>query len=273
MKAKEFLSDNLRKESVGYFGHDDPRWLSDVCDAWMNDESNSKHRFDAIRVYVDEADLKECKILDMASGCGTFVFYGLLNKYDVYGIEPEQWKHEFNALKAKEKNYPDAWVKRFCSGVGENLPYGDETIDIISTYQTLEHVQSHEKCFSEFKRVLKKGGRLFIQCPDYTSFFEGHYRVPMLPLMNRSLFRAYLRLLDKPTKGLDTVNYITQGRVSRFLGNDFDIENISLNHAKDHLKKKLGVSSDLLARMYMAYGRMFTFLSSEKSVHVMAVKK
>lgn len=111
-----------------------------------------------MRSIIGDEEIKKSRILDMSSGCGTFVFYGLMNGYDIYGIEPVKWKHEFNFLKAKEKGYPDAWMKRFCSAVGEYLPFNDETFDIISTYQTLEHVQSHKKCFGEFKRVLRMRG-------------------------------------------------------------------------------------------------------------------
>jgi ubiquinone/menaquinone biosynthesis C-methylase UbiE len=88
------------------------------------------------------------------------VFYGLINGYDVYGVEPEQWKHQFNLMKAREKGYPPSWTRRYSYGVGENLPFAD-LFDMISTYQTLEHVQSHKKCFGEFNRVLRGGTYLF----------------------------------------------------------------------------------------------------------------
>jgi len=107
----------------------------------------------------------------MASGCGTFLFGGLLRGYDVYGVEPERWKHKFNILKAKENIYPNSWLNRFCYGKGELLPFRAGVFDIVSTYQTLEHVQDIEECIKEFNRVLRPGGALFIQCPDYTSTF------------------------------------------------------------------------------------------------------
>jgi len=189
----------------------------------------------------------------MSSGCGTFVFFGLMNGYDIYGVEPAEWKHRFNFLKAKEKGYPDAWLKRSYLGVGEHLPFDDETFDVISTYQTLEHVQSHKKCFSEFKRVLKRGGYLFIQCPNYTSFFEGHYRIPMTPLMNRRLFKIYLKLLKRPTEGLDTINYITRKMIFDYLGNDYRIYDISIIRTKSRIYDKIKINSEILAHAYRAY--------------------
>lgn len=272
MKAREFLYRNLRADNEECFGSSE-KWLSYVCDAWMNDEWNSKHRYDTMRSIVGDEILRKSRILDMSSGCGTFVFYGLLNGYDVYGIEPEKWKHEFNFLKAKEKGYLDTWMKQFCFGVGEHLPFNDESFDIISTYQTLEHVQSHKKCFSEFKRVLKSGGYLFIQCPNYTSFFEGHYRIPMLPLMNRRLFKIYLKILQRPTKGLDTINYITKKKIFDYLGDDYRIRDISLIRVKSHIYNKIKINSEILVRAYLAYSEIKNIFRRENSVNLVAVKK
>lgn len=273
MIAREYLYENLKSENESYFGNNDEEWLSCVCDAWMSDESNSKHRFDTMNSIIGEEKLKNLKILDMSAGCGTFVFYGLMNGYDVYGIEPEKWKHQFNSLKAKENGYPDTWVKRFYCGVGEHLPFNDETFDVISTYQTLEHVQSHIKCFSEFKRVLRRKGHLFIQCPDYSSFYEAHYQIPMFPLMNRTLFKIYLKILNRPVSGLDTINYITSKMILSYLGNDYRICDISLNRIKSRIYNKIKFDSEILSRAYLKYSQVKNIFRRENSINLVATKK
>ena len=88
MNAKKFLYKHLINESERYFGNTNEKWLSHVCEAWMNDESNSKHRYDAMRSMIGDETLRRSRILDMSSGCGTFVFYGLMNGYDLFGTEP-----------------------------------------------------------------------------------------------------------------------------------------------------------------------------------------
>jgi len=133
MKAREFLYKKFKEESEHYFDVCDDKFLIGVCDAWMNDEYNSAHRYREMLGFIEEGALKTCKILDMASGCGTFVFYGLINGYDVYGIDPEEWKHQFIALKVKEKGHPDSWINSFYSGVGESLPFDDNSFDVVST--------------------------------------------------------------------------------------------------------------------------------------------
>jgi len=150
--AIDFLKSKL-KDDMQLIGKIDDNEIERVADAWMNDQTNSHHRFEVIKAFKNTN-----KILDMASGAGTFVFYGLLNGYDVYGIDPEVWKHEFNFLKAKQFGYPEEWNNKFSIGVGESLPYQDNEFDFVSTYQTLEHVQDVKKCLKEIVRVTKNGG-------------------------------------------------------------------------------------------------------------------
>lgn len=106
-KVRNFLIHNLIREYGLYFGQHNLRWLNYTADAWMNDKSNSRWRYELIKEFFNID--KDSKILDMASGCGTFVFYGLLNGYDVYGIEPEKWKNKFNKMKISLYNYPESW--------------------------------------------------------------------------------------------------------------------------------------------------------------------
>ncbi len=195
----------------------------------MDDRENSRHRYETIKNFSPWV----VKILDMACGCGTFVFYGLMEGYDVYGIDPEKWKHEFIAMKAKAYGYPDEWLDRFLVCKGEELPYPDDFFDCVYSYQTLEHVLEPRRCIEEMFRVTRPGGVIFIQCPDYRGTFEGHYRLPWLPLMPRSLARLYLRLMRRPLAGLDALNYVTERSIKRqikdiqgSLGYDLDVRPI-----------------------------------------------
>lgn len=203
----------LEQEYRTYFGLPPRTFLDGVVDAWMADDVNSRHRFDAIEASLPGAR----RILDMACGCGTAVFYGLLHGYDMVGIDPERWKHAFNAMKAAELGYPADWMPRFHVGVGERLPFPDNDFDCVTTYQTLEHVQDLPRVVAEMVRVTRPGGGIHMRCPDYRGTFEGHYRLPWLPLFPRPLAKAYLRALGKPSVGLDTLNYVTKGQLTRIL--------------------------------------------------------
>lgn len=213
MSAREFLKSHVFRDAETYFGIKDKVYLNSVVSNWMDDAGNSKDRFDVIKYFLPDAK----RILDMASGCGTCVFYGLINGYDMYGIDPEKWKHVFISMKASEYKYPAEWLSRFQRAVGEALPYPDNHFDCVTTYQTLEHVRDPEKTISEMFRVTKPGGGIHIRCPDYRATFEGHYLLPWLPLFPRPLARAYLRALDRPLLGLNSIRYVTKPGILRVI--------------------------------------------------------
>ena len=240
-KVRDFLVQNLIREDDLYFGNSDVQWINYVADAWMNDQSNSKWRYEIIKEFFKLN--KGAKILDMASGCGTFVFYGLLNGYYVYGIEPEQWKNEFNRMKIKLYGYPEHWKGHFIKAFGESLPFQDESFDVVSSYQTIEHVSDVKACLKEMIRVTKKGGVIFLQFPDYWSSFEGHYQLPWIPLFPKLLARFYLRMLGKPLLGLDSINYVTKKNIMHLLRqNDrvelTDLDDVTFQRRKENIINK-----------------------------------
>jgi SAM-dependent methyltransferase len=200
------LKENIRRESAEYFGLDDPDWLEDVTSNWFNHVENYDGRWRVIAKRVATVG----KVLDMAAGCGTFVLNGLLNHRDVYGIEPEEWKRLHFRNKILASGYPDGWQQRIVCAKGESLPFPDLHFDLVTTYQTLEHVQNVSDCLQEMLRVLKDGGILYLRAPNYDSYFEPHYRLPFLPRMNKALAARYLRLLGRPVRGLDVLQWTTE---------------------------------------------------------------
>lgn len=46
----------------------------------------------------------------------------------------------------------------YCHGVGEALPWGDRTFDVVICVDVLEHVESPAQTLAEIRRVLKPGG-------------------------------------------------------------------------------------------------------------------
>ena len=182
-EVRDYLVQNLNQENNHYYGSS-PIQINSVADAWMNDQSNSKWRYELIKELLKVG--KDTKILDMASGCGSFVFYGLLNGYDAYGVEPEEWKNNFNKMKIQLYGYPKNWRSRFAEAFGESLPFKDECFDVVSSYQTLEHVSDVKSCLKEMLRVTRKNGIILLQFPDYRSSFEGHYRLSWMPLFPKN---------------------------------------------------------------------------------------
>jgi SAM-dependent methyltransferase len=62
-------------------------------------------------------------------------------------------------------------------GVGEYLPFPENTFDLVLSHEVLEHVQNDRMAAVEIVRVLKPGGRLTLFVPNRGYPFEthGHY--------------------------------------------------------------------------------------------------
>ena len=152
---RDFLSEKIDVEALLYYKSVEnyPREEYDELLVRWGDDSvfSEKNRFDLIEKLIPDAKSK--KILDMAAGCGSFVLQGLRNGWDTYGVEPEDWKHELIDIKFEENDYPAEWRDRIKCGIGEKLPFEDETFDIFDSWQTIEHVQNERDCMFEFYRV------------------------------------------------------------------------------------------------------------------------
>lgn len=62
-------------------------------------------------------------------------------------------------------------------GAGEHLPYISNYFDLVLSHEVIEHVEDDTLTMAEMARVLKKGGRAVIFCPNRLYPFEthGHY--------------------------------------------------------------------------------------------------
>ncbi|NEJ71770.1 methyltransferase domain-containing protein [Rhizobium phaseoli] len=56
-----------------------------------------------------------------------------------------------------------AYDAKFISTGGERLPYPDEYFDVAISVNALDHVDDFERVASEMQRVLKRGGKLYIE--------------------------------------------------------------------------------------------------------------
>ena len=208
---RAFLTANVLREFETFYGLGSRHrsYLDSTIDRWFDDSNNYDGRWSLFDSRLPQVG----KVLDMSSGCGTFVLHGLRTGRDVWGIEPEDWKREYFQRKLALLGMPPETSMRVSKSFGERLPFGDETFDVATSYQTIEHVTDVAECINELLRVVKRGGVVHLSAPDYNSFFEPHYRVPFLPTMNKALAGAYLSLLGRPRKGLEYLNWVTEQSV------------------------------------------------------------
>lgn len=248
MEIKNILRKKLEAEVLMY-----ERNLKNLDEATFNSILN-RWADDSVFYEIDrynnilriEPNLKTKKILDIASGCGSFVIQGLLNGYNTYGIEPSDWKQDLIDLKFKKNNYNPEWRKRILKGVGENLPFEDNSFDVINSWQTIEHVQDLKVCVFEMYRVLKPGGKAVLQGPNYFCFHEGHYRMFWFPLLkpNSKFAKFYVgKIRKRPLEGLETFNVVNAYTLRKFCKQaGFKVVNIKKIIIKQALVKHLPIT-------------------------------
>ncbi|RMH34358.1 MAG: class I SAM-dependent methyltransferase [Nitrospirae bacterium] len=112
----------------------------------------------------------------------------------VTGIEPD---HE--AVSVGNEMAADFGLTNvvFVQGVGENLPFADESFDWIVCHTVIEHVRDVEACIMEIARVLRPGGYLHLEAPNYIWPVEPHLGIFMPPLCPKPLMRSLARFQGK----------------------------------------------------------------------------
>lgn len=85
-----------------------------------------------------------------------------------------------------------------------DLPYEDQSFDLVCAFDIIEHVDDDQKAVEEMKRVCVEGGNLFVTVPAFMSLWSDH------DVINHH-FRRYkigeLKNLFKQTGSLDFVSY------------------------------------------------------------------
>ena len=103
-----------------------------------------------------------------------------------------------NVVNFEITKYPSTDVL----GVGERLPFQDNTFDAVFSFAVLEHVKDPFRCASELIRVLKPGGDLYCQVPFLAPFhgYPDHY----YNMTQRGLEQVFERDID--IEKLDVLN-------------------------------------------------------------------
>ncbi len=118
-------------------------------------------RLDLIRRY---APLEGARILDI--GCGLGVYVRKFREFSdrVCGIDIDAKR-----LREGAKTTPGLML-----AVGENLPFPDNSFDVVVLNEVIEHVRDDRETMGEAFRVIRPGGHIVVYAPNRLYPFETH---------------------------------------------------------------------------------------------------
>jgi len=101
---------------------------------------------------VNNEKVKGKKLLDIGCGDGVLSYLFAKEGYEVSGIDYSDIAIEFAKEKTKNLNID------FRQGSAYELPFEDNSFDIVVSSDVIEHLEDMPLYLSEIKRVVKRGG-------------------------------------------------------------------------------------------------------------------
>jgi ubiquinone/menaquinone biosynthesis C-methylase UbiE len=186
--------------------------VSEWCPLHKNSLIYAEHvtRYEAVRELV-----KGKVVLDIAcgSGYGSQILSAAARQVVGVDIDP-------GTVKYAQKTYGGSNIE-FKVGDGEKIPLEDDSVDVVITYETIEHVKDYKMFMREVSRVLKKDGLAIISTPNDTEFAEGnHFH------LHEFKYKELLNLVKKHFKNVEpyfqgTWKYVALGRAEELEKTDF----------------------------------------------------
>ena len=140
--------------------------------------SGQERRLAMIRRWVD---LENAVILDNGCGLGTYLAAFAMYSPHRFGLELEHDRAQ-EALST---------ATAVIEGVGETLPFADNSFDFVFSNEVIEHVADDTVYAAEMVRVVRGNGRILLFCPNrwypveqHGIYWQGEYKFGNKPLVN-----------------------------------------------------------------------------------------
>jgi SAM-dependent methyltransferase len=141
-------------------------------------------------------------VIEIGSGEADFICYASAEtqwRISGYDIDEHAGLDTERKTRAKTKLTRNGLSEDLLSWVsaGDGIPASDDSLDIVISIQTLEHVRDIGFLFSEIKRVLRPGGQALHYFPTQEILIDPHSRLPLihrLPQKRRQLLIFFSQL-------------------------------------------------------------------------------
>lgn len=131
-------------------------------------------------------------VLDIACGSGYGTQLLSLHAKKVYGVDVDG-----TSVQYATQNYGAPNIE-YRVGNGESIPLDDNSVDVVTTFETIEHIPDYKKFIREIKRVLKPNGIALVSTPNDLEFAEGnHFH------LHEFVYKELINLIKKDFKHVD----------------------------------------------------------------------
>lgn len=164
-------------------------------DAAFDSANEADYASDTYMEYLKRVmpDFPKGKILDIGTGDGSFlVKLKKAGVKELVGIEPSKEPIKCAKISIKDCIINEPYkVKK----------YEDDDYDLISLFQTVEHIPEPFEIVRDIRRILKPGGVFYLVCHDYMSLVNKllGYKSPIYDIEHLQIFskRGIVKLLNK----------------------------------------------------------------------------
>jgi O-antigen biosynthesis protein len=118
------------------------------------------------RYFLAKEIVKDKIVLDIASGEGYGSYILAKTAAKVFGVDISKDAIDHANVKYKTDNL------EFITGSCNSIPLANRSVDIVVSYETIEHHDEHDQMMKEIKRVLKPDGCLIISSPDKLEYSD-----------------------------------------------------------------------------------------------------
>lgn len=115
-----------------------------------------------------ESIIKNKTVLDIATGTGYGAKLMSSAANSVVGVDNNK-----EAIEYAKEHYSASNI-RYIVGSAEKIPIEDDSIDVVVSFETIEHLGDIYVFLGEVKRVLSSGGIFIVSTPNDDEFMEGN---------------------------------------------------------------------------------------------------
>lgn len=177
------------RNAIGRGGVDrlDQRWYPGVSKNWDDR---------MFRQYILARVTGRSRILDLGAGAG------IVQEMNFRGIAEHVCGVDLDPRVLQNPFLDEAKI-----GSVEQIPYGDETFDLVFADNVLEHLENPDRVFSEVRRVLRPGGWFLAKTPN-----RYHYMPLIARLTPYGFHRFYNRLRGRVSEDTFRTRYRANSR-------------------------------------------------------------